>query len=539
MLDFKGDYASDTRPPRKGDGRGPWAKDPSTPLSDDGTRLDATFANDLVGMIRQLMSRFNPSAAAGDDEALANAILSAFEEKISALAIVDIGGSSALAPLDSPSFSGTPTAPNVSSGDSSLKIANTAFVAAAIAALTNSAPGALDTLKELADAIGDDANFAATVINALALKAPLDSPAFSGAPTVPNVAAGDNSTKAANTAYVANAVVAAIAAFVPTADQITAVRQPSAFRNLLVNPYGEINQRSLSSNANNTYGHDRWLALAQSGPIAVSTVSDAENGTPRMWRLTQSQASAQRMGYGQWIKGANCRYLRGKTVTLSGRVRFSLNAALRYAICEWTGAEDTLSTARDPVNSWNNASFTAGNFFKNTTFNILSVGTITPAAGALSDLAPLTATVGNGANNLFVMVWTEGTAAQNATLDGAIQLEAGSVASSREFRPSASEVRMCKEYFHQVGGGASTLYVTGNVGIASQGWNETLYFPVPMRIAPSGTRSGTWALVNCGQPLVFSTTRDFAVIQSIASAGGFLSFAADSADDLISFDAEL
>jgi hypothetical protein len=50
-----------------------------------------------------------------------------------------------------------------------------AYIAAAIAALINSAPGALDTLEELADALGDDANFAATVTTALAGKQPLDS----------------------------------------------------------------------------------------------------------------------------------------------------------------------------------------------------------------------------------------------------------------------------------------------------------------------------------------------------------------------------
>lgn len=47
-------------------------------------------------------------------------------------------------------------------------------VAAQIAALINSAPGALDTLDELAAALGDDPNFAATVTSALAGKQPLD-----------------------------------------------------------------------------------------------------------------------------------------------------------------------------------------------------------------------------------------------------------------------------------------------------------------------------------------------------------------------------
>lgn len=52
--------------------------------------------------------------------------------------------------------------------------ARTTAINNAIAALINSAPGALDTLKELADALGDDANFASTMTTALAGKQPLD-----------------------------------------------------------------------------------------------------------------------------------------------------------------------------------------------------------------------------------------------------------------------------------------------------------------------------------------------------------------------------
>jgi hypothetical protein len=69
-------------------------------------------------------------------------------------------------------------------------------------------PGALDTLNELAAALNDDANFATTVTNALALKAPLHNPALTGNPTAPTQSPADNSTKVATTAYVEAAVAA-------------------------------------------------------------------------------------------------------------------------------------------------------------------------------------------------------------------------------------------------------------------------------------------------------------------------------------------
>lgn len=74
------------------------------------------------------------------------------------------------APLASPALTGNPTAPTQTAGNNSTRLATTAFVATAIANLINSAPGALDTLKELADALGDDPNYAATVTAALAGK---------------------------------------------------------------------------------------------------------------------------------------------------------------------------------------------------------------------------------------------------------------------------------------------------------------------------------------------------------------------------------
>lgn len=74
------------------------------------------------------------------------------------------------APKASPTFTGTPKAPTAPAGNNSTQLANTAFVQAAIAALVASSPAALDTLNELAAALGNDPNFATTMTNALAGK---------------------------------------------------------------------------------------------------------------------------------------------------------------------------------------------------------------------------------------------------------------------------------------------------------------------------------------------------------------------------------
>jgi hypothetical protein len=74
----------------------------------------------------------------------------------------------------------TVTVATATAGDNDTTVASTAFVSTAIANLADSAPSTLDTLNELAAALGDDANFSTTVTNSIATKAPLASPTFTG-----------------------------------------------------------------------------------------------------------------------------------------------------------------------------------------------------------------------------------------------------------------------------------------------------------------------------------------------------------------------
>ncbi|EGW8417499.1 shikimate transporter [Salmonella enterica] len=78
------------------------------------------------------------------------------------------------AQLDSPAFTGTPTTPTPPDDAAGTEMANAAFVRRLLAALVDSSPETLDTLNELAAALGNDPNFATTVTNALAGKQPLN-----------------------------------------------------------------------------------------------------------------------------------------------------------------------------------------------------------------------------------------------------------------------------------------------------------------------------------------------------------------------------
>ena len=88
---------------------------------------------------------------------------------------------------DDVALGGNPTTTTQSTANSSTRIATTAFVQAAIdtdiSALIDSAPGTLNTLDEIAAALNDDPSFTTTVNSAIALKAPIASPVFTGIAT--------------------------------------------------------------------------------------------------------------------------------------------------------------------------------------------------------------------------------------------------------------------------------------------------------------------------------------------------------------------
>ena len=80
-----------------------------------------------------------------------------------------------------PTFTGTPAAPTASAGTNTTQLATTAFVTTGIANIVDSSPAALNTLNELAAALGDDANFSTTVTNSIATKLPLAGGTLTGA----------------------------------------------------------------------------------------------------------------------------------------------------------------------------------------------------------------------------------------------------------------------------------------------------------------------------------------------------------------------
>jgi hypothetical protein len=137
-----------------------------SPVTSSGT-LTATLASQTANQV--FAGPTTGSPAAPTFRALVSTDLPSHTHAIS-----DVTGLQtaldAKAPLDSPTFTGTPAAPTPSAGNNSTQIATTAYVDGAVAAIVDTAPEALNTLNELAAALGDDANFATTISTSLGEK---------------------------------------------------------------------------------------------------------------------------------------------------------------------------------------------------------------------------------------------------------------------------------------------------------------------------------------------------------------------------------
>ncbi|EDT0595422.1 phage tail protein [Escherichia coli] len=190
------------------------------------------------------------------------------------------------APKASPIFTGTPKAPTPAAGNNTTQLATTAFVQAALTALINGAPATLDTLKEIAAAINNDPNFSTTINNALALKAPLSSPALTGTPTAPTAAQSVNNTQIATTAFVKSAIAAMVGSAPAALDTLNelaaALGNDPNFATTMLNALA--GKQPLDNTLTNLSGKDvaGLLAYLGLGEAAKRDVGTGENQIPDM-----------------------------------------------------------------------------------------------------------------------------------------------------------------------------------------------------------------------------------------------------------------
>lgn len=258
-----------------------------------------------------------------------------------------------------------------------------------------------------------------------------------------------------------------------------------------------------NSNANNTYGADRWKILTQTAAITCgrTTGDRAKNAL----RLVQSQVTAQRFGIIQHIENLVSYDLRSKTVYAQARIKSSSGNKVHMALVEWTGTADTPTT--NVVNSWTNATYTTSNFFIATTTTVDVEANVTPTAATWTDLTA-TATVSASCNNLALIIWTDTAEAQNMTLDiTQVGLYQASVAQTWQPEKITDELARCQRFYGKnylidvkPGTAPSTVGIMAATAPtnATTAWVLTVLFKAQMIAAPTvtvydrGSTTGTW-----------------------------------------------
>ncbi|MEF4758622.1 phage tail protein [Escherichia coli] len=234
------------------------------------------------------------------------------------------------APKESPTFTGTPKAPTPAAGNNTTQLATTAFVQAALTALINGAPATLDTLKEIAVAINNDPKFSTTINNALALKAPLSSPALTGTPTAPTAAQSVNNTQIATTAFVKSAIAGMVGSAPAALDTLNelaaALGNDPNFATTMLNALA--GKQPLDNTLTNLSGKDvaGLLAYLGLGEAAKRDVGTGENQIPDMsaWKRNPSSNRWRKLPDGTIIQmGISASGPLGSPVNITLPVSFS------------------------------------------------------------------------------------------------------------------------------------------------------------------------------------------------------------------------
>jgi hypothetical protein len=231
---------------------------------------------------------------------------------------------------------------------------------------------------------------------------------------------------------------------------------PSGIDNVIINGGFDFFQRNRNeygyyyTSVDDTYCFDRWVALTQTTTIEttrwnLATGTPAQPG-PFEGLAVQNNATAQRMGLLQIVEGANSFPLRGQTVILQAEATTTAPPAfvLRYAILEWTGVADTVTS--DVVKDWTSTSYTPNNFFLASNLVVAAVG----SSVVTSSLTPisLSATISSACNNLIVFFWTESPITGYSF--GLTQVDCH-VGPARAWnpRPIGEELALCQRYYEK------------------------------------------------------------------------------------------
>jgi hypothetical protein len=281
--------------------------------------------------------------------------------------------------------------------------------------------------------------------------------------------------------------------------------------NVLHNGGFEVWQRGTTTAGNDdTYTADRWYQLTETATGGASRQTGTQ-GARYAGRFQNTAGGTQRIGAATIVEASDSIPYRGRSVRFQFKASASTSTAIRFAILEWTGTADSVTS--DVVNTWSSGTYTAGNFFLGANLTVVAVGSGTATTSFTS--FNVTGTVSSSCNNLIVFVWTESAIAISGTFTlTECGLYDGTDARDWLPRSVAEELAICQRYLYARA--SDTIGIALNSNNMYSGGVER--FPVEMRAAP--TQSGATFSVNAGSagtPSFANTSGGFTVTNSASN----------------------
>lgn len=381
------------------------------------------------------------------------------------------------AALTSPAFSGAPTAPTATIGTNTTQLATTAFVTAAVAAVS---PGSVSwadvadkpssfTPSEHSHVIADVTGLS----TALDDKAPLASPALTGTPTAPTALVGTDTAQVATTAFV-NASIAAT----PMAN----------LRNKIINGHFWLWRRGATQSVVGYKSADRWYLNTAGSGVTCTLSQQVMNGTGWPKQILQDLFYARLV----FTTGTGSdRYVRLEhriedVVSLSGQ-----QATLTF----WARAATTgLSIAANLSQVFGSGGSAAVHVNGQKT----SLGTNWQKVSFVFDIPGIAGKTIGASNCLNAVIWASGGGLETAITDN-LPAQSGTIDISHvslvpgdarddydalEPRHNQQEMALCERYY-EISGGSITWTQPGNAGAIQQ--HMSWPFLVPKRITPTVT----------------------------------------------------
>lgn len=330
-----------------------------------------------------------------------------------------------------------------------------------------------------------------------------------------------------------------------------------SFKNRIINGAMVIDQRNggVSGTAVG-YTVDRW-GFVSSLSTKGTWQQNAGGATPPAGFINYlgfTSNSAYTLGSGdyftfaQYVEGLNVSDLgwgaaNAQTITLSAWVRSSLTGTFSGAVRNSANDYSYVFTYSIPTaNTWTQINITIAGPTSGTwlttngiglrVFFSMGMGTTfsTTAgswqAGTYAGLSSATSVVGTSGATFYIT---------------GVQLEKGSTATSFDYRPYGTELALCQRYFQINGGTSGFPFVQGAVNAAND-TRASFPFPVSMRATPTTTIAGTWASTNINgvaRPALSALGTEGYVLQTYSTSAGGYYYYPNSADDIMTFSAEL